>query len=248
MNKILLVILAVITLASCGHSYKINGTSSISVIDGQKLYLKVIENNQANTIDSCEVVHGAFSFKGDTDTTKLAGIFMGEENILMFVLEDGEININISEQGNTASGTEFNDSLFNFFQNMSRISYKFEELDSRGSAAIMDGKDIDEVNQMLAADGIKLENEKDSTILNFIERNYDNILGSSVFMLVTSRTYRYPVLDSWVEEIMAKATETFKNDPYVKDFYSKAQENQEIMNGMKTPSSETPGEHQYSNP
>ena len=32
---------------------------------------------------------------------------------------------------------------------------------------------------------------------------------------------------------MSKATDRFKNDPYVKDYYKKAQENQQIMNGMK---------------
>jgi hypothetical protein len=32
---------------------------------------------------------------------------------------------------------------------------------------------------------------------------------------------------------MSKATDHFKNDPYVKDYYEKAQENQAIMNGMK---------------
>ena len=32
---------------------------------------------------------------------------------------------------------------------------------------------------------------------------------------------------------MSKATDKFKNDAYVKDYYRKAQENQAIMNGMK---------------
>ena len=32
---------------------------------------------------------------------------------------------------------------------------------------------------------------------------------------------------------MNKATEQFKNDPYVKDYYQKAQENEQIMNGTR---------------
>ena len=32
---------------------------------------------------------------------------------------------------------------------------------------------------------------------------------------------------------MTKATDKFKNDPMVKEYYEKAQENQQIMNGMK---------------
>ena len=41
------------------------------------------------------------------------------------------------------------------------------------------------------------------------------------------------MLDPWVEDIMTKATDKFKNNPMVKEYYDKAQENQEIMNGMK---------------
>ena len=42
---------------------------------------------------------------------------------------------------------------------------------------------------------------------------------------------QYPMLSPWIEDIMSKATEHFKSDPYVKDYYQKAQENQAIMNG-----------------
>lgn len=45
--------------------------------------------------------------------------------------------------------------------------------------------------------------------------------------------YRYPELTPWIEDIMSKATDKFKSDPYVKDYYQKALENQAIMNGMK---------------
>jgi putative uncharacterized protein (fragment) len=45
--------------------------------------------------------------------------------------------------------------------------------------------------------------------------------------------YEYPELTPWIEDIMSKATDKFKNDSYVRDYYEKAQENQQIMNGMK---------------
>ncbi len=41
------------------------------------------------------------------------------------------------------------------------------------------------------------------------------------------------MLSPWIEDIMSKATEHFKNDPYVKDYYQKAQENEQIMNGTR---------------
>jgi hypothetical protein len=50
---------------------------------------------------------------------------------------------------------------------------------------------------------------------------------------MVTNTTMYPQLTPWIEDIMSKATDHFKNDPYVKDYYEKAQENQAIMNGMK---------------
>ena len=68
----------------------------------------------------------------------------------------------------------------------------------------------------------------------FIEANFDNVLGPGVFMMITSQ-YRYPVLTPQIEYIMSKATKAFKNDPYVKEYYQMAQENEPRMNGLSDP-------------
>ena len=64
--------------------------------------------------------------------------------------------------------------------------------------------------------------------------NFDNVLGPGVFFMITAN-HRYPELSPWIEDIMSKATEKFKNDPYVRDYYRKAQQNQAIMNGTASP-------------
>ena len=73
----------------------------------------------------------------------------------------------------------------------------------------------------------------------FIEENYDNVLGPGVFQMITGQ-YRFPILTPQIEYIMSKATNTFKNDPYVKEYYSAAQENEERMNGLKEPAGAVP--------
>ena len=67
---------------------------------------------------------------------------------------------------------------------------------------------------------------------SFVTDNFDNVLGPGVFFMVTIG-FQYPELTPWIEDIMSKATDKFKNDAYVKDYYQKAQENEQIMNGMK---------------
>ena len=81
--------------------------------------------------------------------------------------------------------------------------------------------------------GVKIEpnaageiaRREDSLVTNFIVENFDNVLGPGVFMMMTS-SYRYPMLTPQIEDIMSKATSKFKNDPYVKDYYRTAQENE----------------------
>jgi hypothetical protein len=79
---------------------------------------------------------------------------------------------------------------------------------------------------------MRLSELEDSLVTNFVTENFDNVLGPGVFMMVTSGNV-YPQLTPWIEDIMSKATDKFKNDAYVKDYYQKAQENEEIMNGLR---------------
>ena len=90
---------------------------------------------------------------------------------------------------------------------------------------------MDVVNARLSAQAEKLSKQEDDLITGFITDNFDNVLGPGVFFMVTISD-QYPELTPWIEDIMSKATDKFKNDPYVKDYYKKAQENQAIMNGM----------------
>ena len=96
--------------------------------------------------------------------------------------------------------------------------------------AIMNGSDMVAVNKQLNEESIRLSEQEDKLITSFVTDNFNNVLGPGVFFLVTMGN-QYPMLSPWIEDIMSKATDRFKNDPYVKDYYKKAQENQAIMNG-----------------
>ena len=80
----------------------------------------------------------------------------------------------------------------------------------------------------------------DKLVTSFITENFDNVLGPYVFINTCVNRYEVPMLDAWIEDIMSKATEKFKNDPQVKEYYQAAQENQNIMNGMKDMPAQAP--------
>ena len=251
MNRILYAILATVTLASCSKSYTIEGTSNISLLDGRMLYLKAVIDDNLKSIDSCEVVHGQFKFSGRTDSARIATIFMDDESVMPVVLEEGTISIQLDQAKQACQGTELNDKLFAFIDKYNKLQSQFSDLSHRENQAIMDGitgEALEEVYKSMTADAERITVEEDKLVTSFICDNFDNVLGPGVFEMVTS-SYQYPELTPWIEDIMSKATETFKNDTYVKRYMEAAQRNQNIMNGMETPAplpqaplTTTPGE------
>ena len=239
MKRLFYAIFCVLMLASCANTYNIQGSSNVSNLDGRMLYLKVIADNDFRKLDSCDVVHGQFHFAGTFDSVRMASIFMDDESVLPLVLEGGDINITLDNTQQSVSGTPLNDELTRFFNRWNQLRSEQLELIHRHDQAIMDGSHMNAVIEQLNVESVRLSAQEDSLVTTFVTDNFDNVLGPGVFMMVTLG-YQYPELTPWIEDIMSKATDKFKNDAYVKDYYQKAQENEQIMNGLREVPSTTP--------
>lgn len=231
MSKIIYAVAAVLAMTSCANSFNIEGTSSLSNLDGQKLYLKVFADTAFRDVDSCDVIHGQFRFSGTIDSTQVANIFLDGTPALPVVLESGNITIKIDNMQQSVTGTPLNEELSAFATKYQQLVSASADLVHKHDQAIMDGKDMAAVTRDLQAEDAEISAKLDKLVTTFIEDNMDNVLGPWVFMTTCTTRYQYPMLDAWIEDIMSKATEHFKSDPYVKDYYQKAQENQAIMNG-----------------
>lgn len=109
MNKVLYAIVSLLALTSCANTFHITGTTSVSGLDGQKLYLKVLKDTSLRNLDSCDVVHGQFEFAGTMDSVRVANIILDDNNSLPVVLESGDIDVKIDNTQETVSGTPLND-------------------------------------------------------------------------------------------------------------------------------------------
>ena len=234
MNRILYALAAAATLASCASSYNVQGSSSITALDGSKLYLRAVKNSEVRNIDSCDVVHGQFHFAGLLDTVRMANLYMDDESLMPMVLEEGEITVKIDPTGQSVSGTPLNDSLYKFIDKHTQLINQMNELGHRQNQMILDGIDEQTIGEQLSVEAARINKEEDDLVTNFIVSNLDNVLGPGVFMMITSG-YRFPILTPQIEYIMSKATPYFKNDPYVKEYYQAATENQDRMNGLTAP-------------
>lgn len=232
MNKIFYAVVIIATLASCAESYSIQGSSSVSSLDGSKLYLKTVKDQKLKNLDSCDVVHGKFRFAGLLDTVKIANLYMDDQSLMMpVVVEKGEIEIRIDNTSRTVTGSPLNEKLYQFIQRHDQIGNELNELSHKQSQMLLEGIDEDVINRQLSAEAARLAQQEDSLVTNFIVENFDNVLGPGVFMMMTSG-YQYPVLTPQIEDIMSKATKKFKEDAYVKEYYETATAIQARQNGL----------------
>lgn len=234
MHKILFAFATMALMASCAKSYNVQGSSSISSLDGSKLYLKAVKNNELKSIDSCDIVHGQFHFSGILDTVRMANLFMDDQSLMPVVLEEGEIVIKIDNAAQSVGGTPLNDKLYKFIDKHKQLDNRMSELSHKQSQMMLEGVDELTINEKLNAEAEKIATEEDKLVTSFIVENFDNVLGPGVFMMITSG-FNVPVLTPQIEDIMSKATEKFKNDPYVKEYYQVASDNMAKMQGLDEP-------------
>jgi len=206
----------------------VEGKSTVQSMDGKKLYLKVYADGDLKDIDSCEVIHGMFQFTGQLDSAVMVNLFMDDEGLMPLVLEENEIQVHIDKAQQYVTGSPLNDTLYNFIREKSRLDNLMAELPHKESRMIMDGVSEDVIMLRLNDEAQRLAAEQDRLITRFITSNFDNVLGSGVFMILTSG-YPYPILTPQIEEIMSKATPYFKNNAYVQRYMQAAHENMQQM-------------------
>ena len=233
MKKIIYFLCAAAALASCSSSYNIQGTSDVQNLDGHMMYIKALQGNELKSIDSCDVLHGKFAFRGNIDTVKVGTLFINNEGVMPIVLEEGDITIKFNTAKQTCTGTFLNDKLNDFIEQYNQITSQIGDLSHQEAQAMMDGKDMNVVYRELQKKSNSLREEADSLITSFIEQNFDNVLGPFVFRMATDT--EVPMTNAWIDALMLKATDSFKNDRYVKEFMEAANHNQADMTGMDDP-------------
>jgi len=221
-------VLVLLTLTSCNKSYKITGVSSVSNLDGKTLFLKVAQDGQWVNVDSAEIVHGEFTMKGCVDSVQMVSLFVDDENIMPMVLEGGNIEINISNTKLSVKGSPLNDKLYAFVEKKASLDTRVEELGHKEAKMILDGVDPAEINQILTKESDQLMNEMNGYVKSFIAENYENVLGPGVFMMMCSN-FPYPLMTPALEDIVKNSPESFKNNPLIKEYVTKAHENMQSI-------------------
>ena len=142
MHKFLMILAAVLMLASCAKKYKIEGSSAISELDGKKITVKVIKDDSLATVATGTMAHGKFTVKGQIDSATMANLFIGEDIVRPIVLEEGEISVDLKAEDLVWGGTELNDRLYRFMSSRDSLYGKLDDLEHEYTLAFMDGEDM----------------------------------------------------------------------------------------------------------
>ena len=227
-NKILPFLLLLPFIASCTHTYKIEGTSSVNSLDGKKLYLKTVQDGELLKIDSAEVIHGLFSMKGKMDSVQMVTLYMDDESIMPIVLERGKVTVTISNMEIKAEGTPLNTALYEFIRKKNELEVSIEELEQKETRMVMDGADYEEIHRQMVSEGDSLVNEMNKYVKKFISDNYENVLGPNVFIMLCN-SLPYPVMTPQIDDIIKDAPYSFKDNKMVKEYLKKAKENMKLI-------------------
>lgn len=229
MRRILFLLFsAALLFTSCKERFHISGTSSVSTLEGKTLYLKVFQDGNMTTIDSAGIVHGHFKFSGPMDSTTMACVFMDDICLVPVVLESGQVQLTLNEDQQYPSGAAMNDTLRSFIHKKAELELMMEELSRKESRMIMDGMDHDSIIVHLNREAEEINAESDRLITTFISRNYDNVLGAGVFMILTNN-FPYPILNPQIEAVLGMGTPYFLENAYVKEYVRIAKENMEKL-------------------
>ncbi len=232
LNNILLITIGLICLASCSKGYRIEGKSSVTSLDGKMLYLKALQEGDWIVVDSAEMVHGWFKMKGPVDSVRMVTLYMNEEGLMPLVLENGKIKVNISNTQLVAEGTPLNDLLYDFIGRRNEMERAINEAEREEARLVLDGVRLDDIHDRLQHEVDSMTQAMDAYVKNFITTNFENVLGTSIFMMMCS-SLPYPVMTPDIEDILKTAPLAFKQNPLVKDYVSKAKENMKLIEENK---------------
>ena len=226
--SIFLLLFLLLTTTSCTPTYKIEGSSAVSSLDGRMLFIKALNNGEWIKIDSAEVIHGKFSMKGVADSITMVCLYMDNESIMPLVIEEGHIQIEISNTVLKAEGTPLNDVLYAFIKKKNAMDLEIGDLERKEARMVMDGVELSNIHAQLQQEGEVLVKKMNDYIQRFITNNFENVLGSNVFLMLCS-SLPYPIMTPQIEAILKDAPYFFKSHQLVREFVSKAKENQQLI-------------------
>lgn len=210
MKKSFFMLAAAALMAACGGApkgYTVSGTVE-GAEDGETIYLRVREGRQMVNVDSAVIAGGKFTFKGQQDTARNMQLaYLGTEEkqglTLNFYLENGQINVELTESNDKVTGSPLND-------RYQPYRAQFSALDAERKALLEQANDTtlsEEQISLLREKFFMLSDRVDSLQKVVMEENITNLIGVEVL----KNTYYNLDLEE-LEQLVPQIPAEFQND------------------------------------
>lgn len=224
-------VLLVATQAACSTNYNISGTSLQSFYDGDMVYLRPLGGEDTKAVDSCKILHGAFTMSGPVDSVMCVRMFFGNSgDNIPIILEEGNIRVIDLNNAMKVEGTPLNDKFYAFMTERDSLMFLLQELPRKESEMILDGYDHDEILRQLGEEEGTLRLAIDKLETDFVTANYDNVLGVTYFLVLCDNAYNqfgFPTTTPQIDEIYGRAPESFRENKDVKEYMNLCEGNGE---------------------
>ncbi len=183
--------------------YVVTGTAE-GASDGDTILLQEVSGRQLVDLDTAVIANGTFAFKGTQDSTANRYLSYPKGQLRMdFFLENGNINIALTKENDSATGTPTNDAY-------QEVRGQLNVLNQKMLAIYKTMNDTTLTNEQKEANTKEmnqLETEMNGIIKTGIEKNISNPVG---VMLLKQNYYSMEAQDC--ADLLAKLPETYQND------------------------------------
>lgn len=211
-------------LVACSTSYNITGTSLQSFYDGDMVYLRPLGGADTKAVDSCRILHGAFTMTGPVDSVMCVRMFFGTSgDNIPIILEEGNIRVIDLNNAMKVEGTPLNDKFYAFMTERDSLMFLLQELPRKESVMILDGYDHDEILRELGEEEGTIRMAIDKLETDFVTANFDNVLGVTYFLVLCDNAYNqfgYATTTPQIDEIYGRAPDAFRENKDVKRYMS----------------------------
>lgn len=171
-----------IGMMACNGSkpgYVITGTVEGGA-DGDTVYLQEVSGRQINNLDTAIITNGTFTFEGVQDSTVTRYVAAGKGNDVLrmdFFLENGKINMALTKNNDSATGTPNNDAYQEIRNKVNVLSEKVNKIqEAMADTTLTDEQKAANMEQMG-----KLDEEYSAIIKEGIKKNITNAVGVNLF-------------------------------------------------------------------
>ena len=159
--------------------YVITGTVE-GASDGDTVYLQEANGRNLVKLDTAVITKGTFTFEGTQDSVVSRYITCevdGEPLMIDFFLENGKINVALTKDNDSATGTANNDAYQIVRAQINDISKKMNAIyQSMGDSSLSD-----EQKEAKQKEGAQLEEQYDKAIKEGVQNNITNPVGVFLF-------------------------------------------------------------------